>query len=111
MPYRRSEVYTTTGTKQSWNTDASIAPFTCAIAFTLSAGTVDYKLQYTLDPLDSPTSQDNDASWFDSVDIPPGTTGNSVASFLTPVARVRVVIAALSGGSLKMEMIQGLSVN
>lgn len=109
MPYRRTETYTTTGTKGSWNADPSIAPFNANIAVTLT-GTASYKLQYTLDTLDSPTAIDSDASWFDSPDIAAGTATSSNSSFITPVARVRLVIASISG-SLKMEMIQGLSTN
>lgn len=109
MPYRRTETYTTTGTKGSWNLDPSIAPFNANIAVTLT-GTASYKLQYTLDPLDSPTAVDSDAAWFDSTDIPAATAASGGASFITPVARVRLIIASISG-SLKMEAIQGLSTN
>lgn len=109
MPYRRVETYTTTGAKTSWNLDYSIAPFNAAINITLT-GTATYALQYTLDPLDSPTAVDTDAVWLDSPDIPTGTPTSATTSFLTPVARVRLNIAAISG-SLKMEAIQGLSTN
>lgn len=109
MPYRRTETYTTTGTKGSWNLDPSIAPFNANIAVTL-VGTASYKIQYTLDPLDSPTAIDSDASWIDSPDIPAATATSAQTSFITPVARVRIVIASISG-SLKMEAIQGLSTN
>lgn len=109
MPYRRTETYTTTGTKGSWNADPSIAPFNAAINCTIT-GTCTYKLQYTLDPLDSPTAIDSDAVWIDSNDIPAATATSATASFITPVARVRVIISAISG-SLKVEMIQGMSTN
>ena len=109
MPYRRTETYTTIGTKGSWNADPSIAPFNAAINITVT-GSATYALQYTLDPLDDPTAVDSDAVWLDSPDIPTGTTGSATTSFLTPVARVRVVIAVISG-SLKVEMIQGMSTN
>ena len=111
MPYCRTETYSTTGTKGSWNMDPSIAPFNAAVNITLSAGTATYALQYTLNPLDSPTAVDSDAVWLDSPDIPTGTTGSATTSFLTPVARIRLVIAALSGGTLTMEAIQGMSTN
>jgi hypothetical protein len=111
MPLQRTETYTTTGTKGSWNTDYSIAPFQASINVTLTAGTTSYKLQYSLDPLDSPTAVDSDANWIDSADIAAGTTGSATATFTAPIARVRLVITTLSGGNLVMTMIQGMSIN
>lgn len=102
MGYRRVETYATTGTKGSWNVELTNAQLSIAVTVT---GTATYGIQYTLDPLDSPTATDADATWFDSNDIPAGTSGDSVASFTTPAARIRIVIAALSG-SLKLEMLQ-----
>lgn len=109
MPYYRTETYTTTGTKGSWNTDFSIVPFNAAINCTVT-GTCTYRLEYSLDPLNSPTAVDSDATWVVSNDIPAGTTASAAAGFLTPVARVRVVITAISG-SLKVELVQGMSTN
>lgn len=111
MPLQRSETYTTTGTKGSWNCDPSIAAFSLNIVCILSAGTVDYKLQYSYDTLDNPVLTDSDATWIDSDDIPASTAGTAEANFNTPIARIRVVIAALSGGTLTMKMLQGMSVN
>lgn len=111
MPLQRTETYTTTGTKGSWNCDPSITPFQVNIAVVLSAGTCDYKLQYSYDSLDDPTKTDNDATWIDSDDLPASTTATGEANFSTPIYRVRLVIAALSGGTLKMTMLQGMSTN
>lgn len=102
MGYRRVETYVTPGTKGSWNLELTNAQISIAMTLT---GTGSYKLQYTLDPLDSPTALDSDAAWFDSNEIPAGTTASGIVSFVTPAARVRLVIASLSG-SLKMEMLQ-----
>jgi hypothetical protein len=110
MPLQRTETYTTTGTKGSWNCDPSIAPFQVNIACVLLSGTVDYKLQYSYDTLDSPTATDTDATWIDSNDIPASTAATAEANFSTPIARVRIIIAAISG-SLKMSMLQGMSIN
>lgn len=110
MPYRRTEAYTTIGTKASWNVDPSIAPFALNVACTLLTGTVSYKMQFTLDPLDSPTAVDSDASWFDFPEIPAATAASAQAALSVPVARIRVIIAAIAG-SLKVEAIQGLSTN
>lgn len=111
MPLQRTETYSTTGTKGSWNCDPSIAPFSVNIACVLSAGTVDYKLQYSYDTLDDPVLTDSNATWIDSDDIPAVTTATAEANFSTPIARVRLIITALSGGTLKMTMLQGFSIN
>lgn len=110
MPYRRTETYTTTGTKGSWNVDPSIASFSLNVAATILSGTATFKMQYTLDPLDSPTAVDADASWFDFPNIGTGTAVSAQEALNTPVARIRVIIAAIAG-SLKVEAIQGLSTN
>lgn len=111
MPLQRTETYTTTGTKGSWNCDPSITPFSLAVAATiLGAGTATYGIQYSYDTLDSPTAADSDAEWFDSASIPAGTTVDAQQAFTTPIARIRIVIAAISG-SLKLTMLQGFSNN
>lgn len=111
MPYSRTQIYSTTGVKPSWNLDPSITPFNASVAFVLSnGGAVSYKLQYSFDTLDSPTATDNDASWFDSTDFPAATNASKNGALVAPVARVRVDIASLTG-SLKMTVLQGLSVN
>ena len=111
MPLERVETYTTTGTKASWNLDPSIAPFHASISCELSdGGTVSYTLQYSYDTLNDPLATDADATWFESTDIPAGTTASKAATFNAPIARVRVVIAALTG-SLKMISLQGFSTN
>ena len=110
MPLQRTETYTTTGTKGSWNCDPSIAPFSVNIACILLSGTVSYKLQYSYDTLDDPLLTDSDATWIDSNDIPAATTTTAHTNFSTPVARVRIIIATIAG-SLKVIMLQGLSTN
>lgn len=110
MPLQRTETYTTTGIKGSWNCDPSIAPFNMVVNFALLNGTVDYRLQYSYDTLDSPTATDADAVWYDSTEIPAGTAADAAQQFTAPIARVRVNIAAISG-SLKMTMLQGMSIN
>ena len=110
MPLQRTETYTTTGTKPSWNCDPSIAAFNVNILCALLSGTVDYSLQYSYDTLDSPTATDSDATWLTSDDIPLTTAASAEANFSTPIARVRVVIVAIAG-SLKVTMLQGFSVN
>ena len=113
MPLQRSEVYSTTGTKQSWNCDPSIAAFSVNLAVLLSAGGVaEYGLQYSYDTLDDPLLTDSDATWIDSNDLPAGTTDTGEANFSTPIARVRLVITTLTApATLTMKMLQGMSVN
>lgn len=108
MPYYKTVTYTTTGTKESANMDPTIAPFDAAVAVTLTAGTASYKLQYSLDPTNV---LDTDALWFDSAEIPAATAASIIKKLTIPVARVRLVIATLSGGNLVMQVQQGLSLN
>lgn len=110
MPLQRTQIYTAPGTTVSWNCDPSIAAFNVSVACVLLSGTVSYKLQYSYDTLDNPTLTDANANWFDSTAIPAGTAATATATFTSPIARVRLVIAAITG-SLQMTMLQGMSVN
>lgn len=98
--------YTTTGTKDGVNLDPSIAPFNASAAVTVGS-TATYKLQYSLSPT---TVADSAALWFDSVNMPSGTTASAVTNFMFPVARVRLVIAALSG-TITLQVSQGYTNN
>lgn len=109
MPvYYKTVTYTTTGTKESANVDSAIAPFDTTVAVTLTAGTASYKLQYSLDP---PEVSDANANWFDSTEIPTATAASIIKKLTMNVARVRLIIATLSGGNLVMQIQQGLSIN
>jgi len=111
MPYTHSVTYSAPATTPSIDFDPSIAPFNASITCTLLSGaTASYKLQYTTHNY-GVLDTDSNANWFDSPDIPSGTTASTFASFITPVTRVRLVIASLSGGTLQMETLQGLSTN
>jgi len=112
MPYQRAETYTTTGTKASLDLDPSIAPFNASVSVALNGAAVaSYSLQYTFDDFSSPTMTDAAATWFTSSDIPLATAASANAAFITPVTRVRLVIASLSGGSMTMRTVQGMSTN
>ena len=111
MPYSREVSYTTTGTKASLDADPSIAPFNLHITVKLTTGPTSYKLQYTLDDFTSPTKADSDAVWYDSIDIPAGTTGDGQTLITSPITRYRLIIATLTAGSLKLQAQQGLSIN
>lgn len=111
MPLQRTETFSNPGasTTPSWNCDPSIAPFQVGIACIVT-GAVSYKLQYSYDTLDDPLATDSSASWIDSTVIPAGTTGTKEQTFTSPIARVRLVFAS-GTGSVKMTMLQGMSIN
>lgn len=112
MPYYQTLTYSSAATEPSIGLDPAIVPFNATVVCTLLGGaTASYKLQWTLNSLDNPTDTDSIANWTDSTDIPLGTTGNSYSQLLSPVARVRLVIATLSGGTLQIQVRQGLSTN
>lgn len=106
MPLYNKTVYTDTGTKTSVNLDPSIAPFNASVVCSIS-NAANYKLQYSLDPMDV---SDASATWVDSANIPSGTTATSITNFMFPVARVRVVIASLTG-TLTLQVRQGYTNN
>lgn len=106
MPLFQSVVYSAPATTQSLNLDPSIVPFNATIICTLS-GTASYKMQYAVTPF---TVADSSTNWVDSGDIPSGTTTSAVSGIITPVSRVRLVIASISG-SITMEVTQGFSSN
>lgn len=112
MPLSRTQTYTGPGTTASWNLDPSIAPFDVSISCAVLGGaTASYKLQYSYDTLDNPTLGDSSATWFDSTDIPAATATSKSSALVSPVARIRLVIATLTGGTLQMTTLQGMSIN
>lgn len=108
MPLYQTVTYASTGTKDSVNTDPSIAPFNATLAVTLTGGTTSYKAQWSIS---APDIADSDALWFDSTDIPASTSSSKVSYLTAPVSRVRLVIASLSGGNLVMQLAQGYTKN
>lgn len=108
MAYYQTISYTTTGTKGSINLDPSIVPFNALVAATLVAGTVSYKMQYSLTPF---TVADSAALWFDSADIPAATAASALSALSSPISRIRLVIAAITTGPLTLEVNQGFSTN
>ena len=106
MALSHSVTYTDTGTKASVNMDPSISPFNATVAVTLgSTGT--YKLQYSLS---DPDTADSSALWFDSVNIPSGSTASLVTNLMFPVSRIRLIIAA-NGGTITLQSLQGYTTN
>lgn len=106
MPLYHTIAYTTTGTKDSQNLDPSIVPFNAHVAVTVGT-TGTYKLQYSLSGSDV---SDANALWFDSADIPAGTAASATTLITSPVSRIRLVIAAISG-TITMQVRQGFSTN
>lgn len=112
MPYYRSQVYSAPATTVSWNPDSAIVPFNLSVTITVLGGaTASYKLQWTPNSLDGPLETDASANWYDSGDIPAGTTASAATTFSNPIGRFRLVIATLTGGTLQMQARQGLSTN
>lgn len=108
MAYYQTNSYTTTGTKGSINLDPAIAPFCCTVACILEgAATGTFSMQYSLSPMDV---TDANALWLTSGDIPLATATNASSFIQSPVSRVRLVIAAVSG-TLTIQTLQGLSTN
>src|ERR1700743_280454 len=105
--YFQQQVYSAPATEPSLNPDTCIAPFNVFVNCVLSNGaTASYKLQYTCDNFDGPLATDSGANWTDSTDIP-AATATSKASFIqTPVSRLRLVIATLTGGTLTLQVRQ-----
>jgi hypothetical protein len=86
--------------------DPSIAPFNASVHVDLSS-TGTYKLQFSLS---APDVADASAIWFDSVNIPDGTTATATTNLMFPVGRVRAVIAA-NGGTITLQICQGYTNN
>lgn len=106
MALYQTVAYTTTGTKTSVALDKSIVPFNASIGVTVGT-TGTYTLQYSFDPL---TTADASALWFDSINLPAGTTTSGVTAIVAPVSKVRLVIAAISG-TVTLQATQGFSTN
>jgi hypothetical protein len=106
MSLYQTIAYTTTGTKESINLDPSIAPFQATVG--VNVGTAgNYSVQYSLDPF---TVTDANAIWSDTVNIPSGTTSSAITSIISPVSRIRIVIASITG-TITLQVSQGFTVN
>lgn len=114
MPYNRTVTYPSgsAGAMASVDLDPSIAPNNAVVSVVLNgAAAASFSMQYTLDDFSSPLMTDAQATWFTSTGIPLATAANIIASLPFPVTRIRLVIASLTGGSLTMRTLQGLSIN
>ena len=112
MPYFQQRVYSAAATEVSLNLDTSIAPFNAVVNCIVGDGaTASYKLQYTYDNFDGPLVTDSAANWIDSTDIPAATSTSKSSVLSVPVSQIRLVIATLSGGTLTIQVRQGLSIN
>ena len=106
QPYQ-TVTYSAAATTPSIALDPSIADFKVNIYCSLSAGTVSYKLQYSLDPL---TTADASSTWIDSTTIGAGTSASKGDNYTVPISKIRLVIASLSGGTLTIQVLQGFMV-
>jgi hypothetical protein len=108
----KTEAYITTGTMPSLNTDAMIVPFNATVAVDVGGGGT-YGLQYSLSPVanaDGSPILDSDAIWFDSTNMPTGTAASMTTAIIAPVARIRLVVAAVTD-TITLQMQQGMSTN
>lgn len=103
----KTVLYTTTGTKAGLDLDAMIAPFNATVAVNIGGGAT-YKMQYSLDPASSVT--DANAVWYDSTNMPAASATSIVTSLVSPVARIRLVIGAVTD-TLTLQVQQGMSIN
>ncbi len=109
MPYFQQRVYSSAATEGSLNLDPLVTPFNAFVNCIVGGGaTASYKLQYTLDNFDGPLATDAAANWTDSTDIPASTATSKTSFIQTPVSRIRLIIASLSGGTLTIQVRQGL---
>lgn len=106
QPYQEQS-YTTSGTKTSINLDPSVADFKVRVYVDKGAATVDYKLQYSLDPS---TVADASSTWIDSTTIPASTSTSKEENFTSPISKFRLVFATLTGGTVKCQVLQGFMV-
>lgn len=105
--YAHDVTYTTIGTKPSVDFDPKMAPFEASVAVIMTTGPVSYGMQYTLDDFTDPLKTDANAVWIDSTGIPLATVGSAQASLNFPVSRIRLVIATLTAGNLRLQTQQG----
>lgn len=110
MPYQQYITYAagTTGNQPSLNVDPRINPFSATVAVIVVGGSASFGLQWSFD--DFATVSDANATWWNDLLIPTGTTTSKYENYNTPATRVRLAIATNTGG-IKLQVIQGLSTN
>jgi hypothetical protein len=111
MPYQQSITYPsgTTGNQPSINLDHSIVPFNASVAVIVgSDATAAAQLQVTYDNFDGPQMTDALANW---VNVGSSITSTTVTALTAPITRLRLNITSLSGGTLTLTTVQGLSTN
>jgi len=86
-------------------------PFNVGVASKLSAGTVTYTIQYTMDnPYTATDASGTNLTWFDHPTMA-GLTGNAYGNFAFPVRAIRSNVAAIAGGgTLTTTIVQAVSV-
>lgn len=103
-PFRQT--ITSTGEADPWYANYRSGPFNTSIAVVVPAGTTaNYSVEYTFDEL-----FDNDPSacdWLVDPQFPLGTTASAVGNYIVPVGGVRVNVASISGGPIRVTILQG----
>jgi hypothetical protein len=104
---RFNKIVSTTGASAPIVLDITQLPFNTSFAVEfVGSPTTSYKVQYTLSNLEDATWT---ATWFDDSNVGAGTTTASVGNYMFPVQAVRLFVASLSGGSLRLVTIQGIN--
>ena len=94
--------FTTTGAKTPWLPDSQQSPFNASFAV-IVLGTATYGVEYTLDdPNGSVTPV-----WFADANLPAGQSASAVTNYMFPVQAIRVNIAAVTGGGVRIVGLQG----
>lgn len=101
-----SKTVSATGPSQPLTLDIGQTPFNASVFVEVPVGvTVSYKVQYSGSVLADGTWG---LFWLDHDNIPAGTTATADGNFMFPVTAVRVNVASISGGSIRLIVNQGL---
>lgn len=98
--------YTTTGTKEACALNFRSGPTNISVSAIVPGGTTaSYSIQYTFTDL-SFTSEAN-ADWITDPQFPLASSATLVGNYIAPITGLRMVIASISGGPIRMNVIQG----
>jgi len=98
--------YTTTGTKEACALNFRSGPTNISVAVVVPGGTTaSYSVQYTFDDLSSTTEAN--ADWITDPQFPLSSSATLVGNYIAPISGARVVIASISGGPIRLKILQG----
>ncbi|CAH1677869.1 hypothetical protein [Chelatococcus sp.] len=98
--------YTTTGTKEACALNFRSGPTNISVAVVVPGGTTaSYSVQYTFDDLSF--TDVSAADWITDPQFPLASSATLVGNYIAPIAGLRVVIATLTGGPIRLKVLQG----